>query len=87
MAYYVQPCDSYFVESHETSQRITRENARERERLRKQQTQAVIAEELSLLTSEEFREDVRYHMQEMEVSYITVLMFEHANYLPAPNLA
>ena len=68
MAYYVQPCDSYFVESHESQERIIRDGVRERERLRKQHTQAAIAEELSLLASDEYRDDILQHMERMEVS-------------------
>ena len=68
MAYYAQPCDSYFVESHESQERIIRDGIRERERLRKHHTQAAIAEELSLLASDEYRDDILQHMERMEVS-------------------
>ena len=68
MAYYTQQCDSYFVESHGNQEKIIRDGIRQREKQRKQQTQAAIAEELSLLTSDEYREDVLQHMETMEVS-------------------
>lgn len=67
MAYCAQPCDSYFIESHENQEQALRGSLRERERLRKQQTQAAIAEELSLLTSDEYRDDVLQHMENMEL--------------------
>ena len=67
MAYYAQPGDSYFVESHENQERAIRGGLRERERLRKQQTQEAIAEELSSLTSDEYRDDILQHMENMEV--------------------
>ena len=68
MEYYAQPCDSYFVESHESQERMIRDGIRERERQKKKQTQAAIAEELSLLTSDEYREDVLQHMEKVEVN-------------------
>lgn len=68
MAYYVQqPCDSYFVESHEAQERLKRDGIRERERQKKQQMQAAIAEDLSFLTSDEYREDILEHMEKMQV--------------------
>ena len=75
MAYYAQPCDSYFVESHNDQERLIRDGIRQRERQKKQQTQAAIAEELSLLTSDEYREDVLQHMEQMEVSDVHLLSF------------
>jgi len=70
MAYYAQPCDSYFVESHDSQERSVRDGLRESERQKKQQTQAAIAEELSLLTSDEYRDEVQLHMEAMEVNYL-----------------
>lgn len=71
MAYYAQPCESYFVESHDSRERLVREGTRERERQKKQQTQAAIAEELSVLTSDEYRDDVQLHMESMEVKRLS----------------
>ena len=79
MAYFAKPCDSYFVESHDNHERIIREGIRERERQKKCQTQAAIAEELSLMTSDEYREDVLQHMETMEVCSFTSNRSVHAN--------
>lgn len=70
MAYYAQRCDSYFVESHDSQERVIRDGIRERERQKKQQIQASIAEELSLLTSDEYRDDIQQHMRTMEVNHL-----------------
>ena len=67
MAYYRNQCDSYFVESHEIQEKRFREELRERERHQKWQTQLAIAENLSQLTSSEYRDDVLQHMETMEV--------------------
>ena len=84
MAYFNHQCDSYFVESHETQERRFREELRERERRQKWQTQLAIAEEISQLTSCEYRDDVLEHMEIMEVkrldaycmfTFILTLMF------------
>ena len=69
MAYYQQTCDSYFVESHNDHEKRVREEFKERERFEKRQTQLAIAEELSELTSQEYRTDVLLHMEEMEVRH------------------
>lgn len=70
MAYYTEPCDSYFVESHDDQARAIRDGIRQREKKKNRQTQAAIADELSLLTSNEFREDILQHMERMEVSHL-----------------
>lgn len=67
MAYYQNQCDSYFVESHEGEENRFLEQLRERDRRQKWQTQLEIAEELSQLTSCEYRDDVLQHMETMEV--------------------
>ena len=67
MAYYHKPCDSYFVESHEDEEKRYAEQLRERDRRQKWQTQLEMAEELSQLTSSEYRDDVLQHMETMEV--------------------
>lgn len=67
MAYYHNQCESYFVESHEDQEKRFREELRERDRRQKWQTQLAIAEDLSHLTSYEYRDDVLQHMELMEV--------------------
>lgn len=67
MAYYRQPCDSYFVENHDDRERRFREEVREHERFAKRQKQLAIAEKLSRLASCELREDILEHMEDMEV--------------------
>lgn len=66
MAYYHNQCDSYFVESHEDQNKRFREELRERERRQKWETQLAIAEDLSQVTSCEYRDDVLQHMETME---------------------
>ena len=68
MAFYQQPCDSYFVEFHDDREKRFREDLRKRERLAKHQTQIAIEEELSQLVSYEYRDDVVQQMEHMEVS-------------------
>lgn len=65
MSSFRQPCNSYFVESHDG--RMLRDELRERERHVKRQTQLAIAEELSQLASAEYRGDILAHMESMEV--------------------
>ena len=67
MAYYRKQCDSYFVESHEAEEKRFLEQLRESDRRQKWQTQLEIAEELSQLTSCEYRDDVLQHLETMEV--------------------
>ena len=69
MAFFRQPCDSYFVEGHEDNQRRFRDEIREREKFAKQQTQRAIAEDLSRLTSYEYREDILSQMEKIEVGH------------------
>lgn len=78
MAYQSRPqCDTYFVESHDDRARAFREDLRERERLMKRQTQLAIAQELSDLTSAEYREDILQHMEKMEVTSLDLLLNLH----------
>ena len=70
MAHHQQTCDSYFVEAHTDREKRFREEMREHERFAKKQTQLDIAEELSQLASQEYREDVLKHMEFMEVRFI-----------------
>lgn len=67
MAYYHNRCDSYFVQSHEDQDKRLREELRERDMRQKWQTQLAIAEDLSQLTSCEYRDDILQHMETMEV--------------------
>ena len=67
MAYYHGQCDSYFVESHEEQEKRHREKLKECDRRQKWQTQLAIAEDLSQLTSCEYRDDILEHMETMEV--------------------
>ena len=67
MAYCHNQCDSYFVESHADQDKRYGEELRERERRQKWETQLAIAEDLSQLTSCEYRDDVLRHMEMMEV--------------------
>lgn len=65
MAYYKQPCDSYFVESYDP---YKSENAKTLDVRFKQQRQLLIAEELCEIAREEYLEDQLKHMEDMEVS-------------------
>ena len=69
MAYYQQPCDSYFVESHDNREKRIRDELREREKHAKIHTQLAIAEELSQLASYEYRDDILLQMENMEVRH------------------
>lgn len=63
-------CDTYFVESQDANDGIFARAAADRERasaMAKVQ-QKHMAQELSLLTSEEYLDDVLDHMEHMEVS-------------------
>ena len=68
MAYFGQPRGSYFDGSHDDQDRILRDSIREQERQLKRQKQAAIAEELSMIASDEYREDHLEHMEAMEVN-------------------
>ena len=67
MAYYRQPCDSYFVETQDDVERRYRDSVREHQRRVNRQRQMNIAEELSAATSAEYRRDVIAHMEKAEV--------------------
>ncbi|KAL8834524.1 MAG: hypothetical protein Q9170_003706 [Blastenia crenularia] len=67
MAYQYRPmCDSYFVESHDDHARAIRDEIRGRETLIKKRTQVAIADKLSVLTSDEYGDDILQHMERME---------------------
>ena len=93
MAFYYGQCDSYFTESREDQEKRFQEESRERDRRQKRQTQLAIAEDLSQLTSCEYRDDVLQHMEVMEVkrrevqslvpSVLTLtIRLEHCQMLP-----
>ena len=67
MAYYSQHRGNYFDDSHDDQERIMRDGIREQERQLKRRKQAAIAEELSMIASDEYREDHLEHMESMEV--------------------
>lgn len=67
MAYYGQPRGNFFDDSHDIQDRVIRDGIREQEKQLKRQKQAAIAEELSMLASDEYREDHLEHMETMEV--------------------
>ena len=80
MAYFSQPRGSYFDDSHDAQERIIRDGIREQERIirdgireqerqLKRRKQAAIAEELSMIASDEYREDHLEHMESMEVIF------------------
>ena len=73
MAYYQQPCDSYFVESHDDRERRYNDEIKEREKFAKRHTQLAIAEELSQLASDEYLDDILSHMEDMEVRHLAAL--------------
>ena len=60
-------CDSYFVESHEDQERRRRDDIRECERQRKRNTQIALAQHLSDLASQEYRDEHLREMEKMEV--------------------
>lgn len=72
MAYYSRPCESYFVESHEDHERLFREKCVQEHEHRNREVQFAIAEELSQLASEEYRDDILTHMEKMEVKNLDV---------------
>ena len=69
MAYFSQPRGSYFDDSHDAQERIMRDGIREQERQLKRRKQAAIAEELSMIASDEYRDDHLEHMESMEVKF------------------
>ena len=68
MAYCPRSYDDYFVESYDDHGKPYRENAKVQEQQKKREIQCAIAEELSQLASEEYRDDILSHMEKMEVS-------------------
>lgn len=63
-----QPCDSYFVESYDDFP-VPRIDPKEHAKLIARERQIAIADELSRVTSEEFRDDILSHMLDMDVGY------------------
>ncbi len=68
MAYYRPSYDDYFVESYDDRGRTFRQKAKLDEHQRNREIQLAIAEELSQQASEEYRDDILSHMEQMEVS-------------------
>lgn len=62
-----QPCDTFFVESYEDFP-VPRMDPKEHAKLIARERQYAIADELSRITSEEYREDVLSHMLDMDAS-------------------
>lgn len=60
-------CDSYFVESEDDSIYLIRAEQRERARAIARMQQRALAEELSKITSDEYKSDIMVHMEKMEV--------------------
>lgn len=67
MAYYPPSYDDYYVETYEDLGKSFRERGQLEEQRRKREKQFAIAEELSQLASEEYRDDILDHMETMEV--------------------
>jgi len=61
-----QPCDTFFVETHDDFP-VPRMDPKEHAKLIARERQYAIADELSRLASEEYREDVLSHMLDMDV--------------------
>ena len=74
MAYYPQRCDSYFVEAHDDRERRYRDELREQERLAKRQMQIAIAEQLSDIASQEYRDDHLRQMEKLEVKRLNFIV-------------
>lgn len=73
-----QPCETFFVECDDYSlpQPSAKEQAkREHAKLLARERQYAIADQLSKIASDEFREDVLSHMLEMDVSRLGHLVF------------
>ena len=71
MAYCHQSYDDYFVEPCDDRGRSFRGNVKLEEQQRKREIQFAIAEDLSQLASEEYRDDILIHMEKMEVGRAT----------------
>lgn len=67
MAYCHPLYDDFFVEPCDDRGRSFRGSARLEEQQRKREIQFEIAEELSQLASDEYRDDILMHMEKMEV--------------------
>jgi hypothetical protein len=65
-----QPCDSYFVESHDTGVYAARADAREYAKIIARQRQELMANELSRQACDDYMEDIMGHMRQMEVNSV-----------------
>ena len=69
-----RPCSTFFVEDDygmETRARQERHAKQEHEKIVARERQHAMADELSQLTSDEFRDDILSHMLEMDVSLVS----------------
>lgn len=78
MAY--QPCDSYFVESHENGASAVKADAVEHAKLAARHRQDLIAGELSRQACDEYMEDILRHMRAMEVIFHIISGSPRANF-------
>lgn len=69
MAYCHQSYDDFFIEPYDIHGKPYHDNTRVAEQHKKRDIQLAIAEELSQLASEEYRDDILNHMEQMEVSW------------------
>jgi predicted Ser/Thr protein kinase len=64
-----QPCDSYFVETQDSTALISDEERRQYESIIKRQRQERIADELSLEVRSQYLDEIVDHMGVMEVRH------------------
>ena len=65
---YSRPQADYFVESYDTRGHMIQQNERQKAYVNRQRQQ-IIAEELSELEKQEYREDIVAHMEQLEVKH------------------
>lgn len=63
-----QPCDTFFVESYDSAP-APRIDPKEHAKFIARERQYAIADELSRITSDDFRDDIVSHMLDMDVGY------------------
>ena len=67
-----QPCDTFFVESYDEFP-APRMDPKEHAKLMARERQYAMAEQLSKVTSDEFRDDVLAHMLDMDVGCLCAM--------------
>lgn len=67
MAYHQQPCDTYFVESHDS---FPPRQSQDYIKMMGRQNQQAMADELSRQASDLYMEDIMAHMKQMEVRFL-----------------